>query len=332
MNIRFTTAFIRNANPKHHYARLGAHKHRWLTTGAVDFGEYTVILPPEPFVFGVSHIEPRPVPAHIRRPTVPNKEKGIVLGSESEIRIREAAKLAKKVREYAGSLVQVNVTTNDIDAAIHKFIIAHSAYPSPLHYSGFPRSCCTSVNNVIAHGIPDDRPLEDGDIVNIDITLYLDGYHGDTSQTFPVGQVDTKGQSLITMANRALHAGISACGPSQPFKRIGRSIHDLIRQSTQNLNHNDEANRYSVSSQFTGHGIGTEFHKPPWILHDLNDEPGVMQPGDCFTIEPCIVQGSNPRGWIFPDGWTTSTENCARSAQAEHMVLITESGADVLTE
>ncbi|KAF9459151.1 methionyl aminopeptidase [Collybia nuda] len=298
-----------------------------------DFGDYSVILPEEPYVFGVSHIVPRSVPSSIARPyyavpgfasddsgPIPRAER-ITLGGEAEIQLREAAKLARKVREFAGTLVRIGITTNDIDASIHDFIISHSAYPSPLLYKEFPRSCCTSVNNIIVHGIPDDRPLEDGDIINIDITVFLNGYHGDTSQTFLVGNVDRPGRELVAATNQILDAGIRACGPGKKFKGIGKAIDGLVRHS-----------QFSVSSQFTGHGIGTIFHRPPWILHHLNDEPGVMMPGDCFTIEPCLIQGSNPRGWIFPDGWTASTENCARSAQAEHMVLITEDGADVLTQ
>ncbi|KAF9449026.1 methionyl aminopeptidase [Macrolepiota fuliginosa MF-IS2] len=294
------------------------------------FGQYSVILPPEPFVFGVSHIKPRAVPENIIRPPYvrnngletleePDKPESIIeLGGDAEARLRAAARLAKKVREFSGSLI--GVTTNEIDQAIHEFILSHKAYPSPLRYLGFPRSCCTSVNNVIVHGIPDDRPLEDGDIVNIDITVFLDGYHGDTSQTFLVGNVDQQGRDLVGLTNRALRAGIDACGPGRPFRGIGKAIHDLLPEN------------YSVSSQFSGHGIGTFFHTKPWILHHKNDEPGVMKPGHCFTIEPSIIQGRNPRGWIFPDDWTASTENCARSAQAEHMVLITKTGAEVLTE
>ncbi|TFK43981.1 peptidase M24, structural domain-containing protein [Crucibulum laeve] len=296
-----------------------------------DFGDYSIILPEEPFIFGTSHITPRRVPDRIIRPDYAKpdwvaprdahlREARVLLGGEEETRLREAAKLAKAVREYAGSLVKVGVTTNSIDAAVHDYIISHSAYPSPLLYSGFPRSCCTSINNILVHGIPDDRPLEDGDIINIDITVYLNGYHGDTSQTFLVGDVDPPGRELVEITNQALEVGIRSCGPGQQFKGIGKAIHNLLR-------HRD----YSVSAQFTGHGIGTIFHMQPWVLHHLNDEPGVMQPGHCFTIEPCIMQGSNPRGWIFPDGWTASSENCARAAQAEHMVLITNEGADVLT-
>ncbi|KAG6840409.1 hypothetical protein C0991_006880 [Blastosporella zonata] len=265
----------------------------------VDFGDYSIILPEEPYVWGVSHITPRSVPNNIERPfyakpgyqetghkghSGSNLSERIALGGEAEARLRAAANLARKVRDYAGTLVKVlkpGVTTDSIDASVHDYIIAHSAYPSPLRYQGFPRSICTSINNIIVHGIPDDRPLHDEDIINIDITVYLNGYHGDTSQTFLVGDVDEQGRELVRLTNAALQAGIDACGPGRPFR--------------------------------------------------VNDEPGVMVPGDCFTIEPSLVQGSNPQGWIFPDGWTASTENCARSAQAEHMVLITEAGAEVLT-
>ncbi|PPQ92749.1 hypothetical protein CVT25_003858 [Psilocybe cyanescens] len=299
-----------------------------------DFGEYSIILPEEPFVFGVSHIQKRQVPEYIRRPPYaltpdgsvpgdgPRRDSGkIKLGGEEESLLRQAAKLAKKVREFAGAQVKVGVTTNTIDSAIHDFIISHSAYPSPLRYQGFPRSCCTSINNVIVHGIPDDRSLENGDIINIDVTIFLNGYHGDTSQTFLVGDVDEPGKELVQTTNKALELAIAACGPGKPFKAIGKAIHQFLSDKD-----------YSVSPQFTGHGIGTVFHRTPWILHHLNDEPGIMEPGHCFTIEPAIIQGTNPRGWIFPDGWTASTENCARSAQAEHMILITETGADVLTQ
>ncbi|KAI6004732.1 methionyl aminopeptidase [Pisolithus albus] len=302
-------------------------------------GSYSVILPDEPFVWGVSHIKPRHVPPHIPRPLYARRYRSeqetedvdiqepyegngrIQLHTEEETKLRESAQLASKVREYAKDLVRPGVTTNSIDEAIHQFILAHNAYPSPLHYAGFPRSCCTSINNIVSHGIPDDRPLEDGDILNIDVTVYLDGYHGDTSQTFLVGEVDEPGRALVEVTNAALEAGIGACNPGRPFRDIGRAIHDLIQQTP----------GYSVCTSFAGHGIGKVFHRPPWIYHTLNEEPGTMLPGHCFTIEPCIVQGSNPRVWIFPDGWTASTENCARSAQAEHMILVTESGAEVLT-
>ncbi|KAJ3994857.1 peptidase M24, structural domain-containing protein [Lentinula boryana] len=306
---------------------------------ADNFGFYNVILPEEPFVFGVSHIKPREVPKYISRPpyAILNKtsqenlqndaedaDGRFPLGGEAERKLRTVASLAKDVREYAGSLVKVGTTTNAIDAAVHEYIISRGAYPSPLLYNGFPKSCCTSINNVITHGIPDDRPLEDGDIINVDITVYLNGYHGDTSKTWLVGDVDLPGRLLCNITNSALEAGIAACGPGQPFKNIGRAIHTLIEPRYHGMD-------FCVSPAFSGHGIGSVFHRKPWILHHLNDEPGVMLPGNCFTIEPAIIQGTHPTSWTFPDGWTASTENCARSAQAEHMVLITDNGAEVLT-
>ncbi|KAF9266090.1 methionine aminopeptidase [Marasmius fiardii PR-910] len=300
---------------------------------AYNFGHYSVILPEEPFVFGVSHITPRTVPKSIRKPlyaltgrhdTSTQREELIRLGGIEEEALRRSASLARDVREFSGTLVKAGVTTNEIDAAIHEYIVSYGAYPSPLHYKGFPRSCCTSVNNIIVHGIPDDRPLEDGDVVNIDITVYLNGYHGDTSQTWLVGDVDHPGRVLCEITNKALQAGIDACGPGKHFKEIGKAIHDLAKRPFKGMD-------FTISQQFSGHGIGTVFHRPPWIWHHLNDDPGVMQPGHCFTIEPIIIQGRDPSGWLFPDGWTASTENCARAAQAEHMVLITEHGVDVLT-
>ncbi|KAI0751169.1 methionine aminopeptidase [Daedaleopsis nitida] len=302
------------------------------------YGYYDVILPEEPFVWGTSHIIPRGVPPLIARPPYasppaigldeahPDKvrpaatEHKLITDQGDLVRLREAAKLAAKVLQFAGTLTQVGRSTDAIDAEVHEFILEHGAYPSPLLYKGFPKSCCTSVNNIVAHGIPDDRPLQDGDMVNVDVTVYLDGFHGDTSRTFFVGAVDEKGRDLVNITEAAVEAGIAACGPGRHFRDIGRAIHELLR-----------GRDFCVSPMFTGHGIGREFHRRPWIYHTLTDEPGVMEPGDCFTIEPAIIQGTDPAGFTYPDGWTVSTENCARSAQAEHMVLITDSGAEVLT-
>ncbi|RPD67446.1 methionine aminopeptidase [Lentinus tigrinus ALCF2SS1-7] len=300
------------------------------------YGYYDVILPEEPYVWGTSHIIPRGVPPHIRRPPyVPDRvnpeastpEEGpaatarkLITDTEDLVRLRRAAQLAAKTLQFAGTLVQVGITTDKLDAEVHEFILAHGAYPSPLGYKGFPKACCTSVNNIVAHGIPDDRPLQDGDIVNVDVTVYLDGFHGDTSKTFLIGDVDEKGRELVSVTEAALEAGIAVCGPGRPFKGIAQAIREVIRGKD-----------FSVSPMFTGHGIGREFHRRPWIYHDVNHEPGVMEPGDCFTIEPAVVQGDDPSAVTYPDGWTVSTENCARSAQAEHMVLITDVGAEVLT-
>ncbi|THG96999.1 hypothetical protein EW026_g4938 [Hermanssonia centrifuga] len=283
-----------------------------------DEGEYEIILPLDEFSTAKAI---RTVPTRIQRPPYALaenvrrfKETGefeqgyrwseydgrIMVGTVEERKLRRAADLARRVLRYAGGLVQEGVTTDAIDAAIHKFIVSNNAYPSPLLYKGYPKSCCTSVNNILVHGIPDDRPLRNTDIINIDVTVYLDGFHGDTSKTFLVGDVDRIGRDLVQTTEEALEAGI-------------------------------RGKDFVVCPAFTGHGIGAVFHSPPWIFHDVNEEPGVMMPGDCFTIEPCIVKGSNPDYFVFPDDWTASSANWARSAQAEHMILITYDGADVLT-
>ncbi|KAJ8519687.1 hypothetical protein ONZ45_g3381 [Pleurotus djamor] len=285
-----------------------------------DFGDYSIILPPEPFVFGVSHITPRHVPDSIQRPPYAdsksiNKDPYaypttplVPLGGSEEHRLRSAAALAKQVREFAGSLVKVSRRTRLTNKSISSYY--PSRHTHPLFYIEAFRALVAPA-----------RPLENGDIINIDVTVFLNGYHGDTSQTFLVGDVDDQGRELVKWTNAALWRGIEACGPGRHFRDIGRAIQEYIKPFN-----------VSISPQFTGHGISTTFHHPPWILHDANDEPGVMRPGHCFTIEPALIQGDIATGWIFPDGWTASTENCARSAQAEHMVLITEDGVDVLTK
>ncbi|KZT60768.1 methionine aminopeptidase [Calocera cornea HHB12733] len=295
---------------------------------------YDILLPSEPFMHGVAHIPRRSVPDHITRPPYVSDEEGygprpgdtgiIKLRGEEELSLRAAANLAKRTLEHAGTLIRTALTTDELDAALHEFIISHNAYPSPLQYHGYPKSVCTSINNVVAHGIPDDRPLLPNDIVNVDVTVYLNGFHGDTSRTFMLPEVDERGRALVAATEGALREGITACGPGRPFTAIGAAIERYVKGLGAGL---------SVSRQFSGHGIGRVFHRSPWILHHDNDEePGVMIPGHCFTIEPCIVADEDSRGFMWPDGWTVSTETGARSAQAEHMVLVTETGVDVLTE
>ncbi|KAJ3756241.1 methionine aminopeptidase [Lentinula raphanica] len=269
-----------------------------------NYGLYSVILPEEPFVFGVSQIKPRAVPEHITQPSyarinhslredVQNNAEDadgrFPLGGEAEQKLSSVACLAKDVREYAGTLVKVGTTMNAIDAAVHEYIISRGAYPSPLLYNGFPKSCCTRsrptqsdiqvLNNIITHGIPDDRPLEDGNVI---VTVYLNGYHGDTSKTWLVGDVDLPGRLLCDITNKALEAGIAACGPGQPFKNIGRAIHALIEPQYHGMD-------FCVSPAFSGHGIGSVSHCKPWILPHLNEQPGVMLPGHCSTSAPIVI-------------------------------------------
>ncbi|KAI8876420.1 methionyl aminopeptidase-like protein [Backusella circina FSU 941] len=268
----------------------------------------------------------RPIPTHITLPPYAatgassNWDSHVPRHSETDMAgMRRACLLAREVLQLGSTLCQPGMTTNEIDAILHEAIIAQGAYPSPLNYMGFPKSICTSINNIIAHGIPDDRPLQEGDIINIDITVYLDGYHGDTSATFMVGEVDERGKALVECTKETLDKAIAISGPNVPLKEVGRVICDIA-----------EKNGYSVSDELSGHGIGKEFHCLPLVYHHRNEEEGVMTVGSTFTIEPILCQGS-ATGIMWPDQWTISTVDGGRSAQFEHTLLVTEDGVDILT-
>ncbi|KAG0225107.1 Methionine aminopeptidase 1D, chloroplastic/mitochondrial [Actinomortierella wolfii] len=238
------------------------------------------------------------VPAHILRPhyalkgTPSEWAVGIPIHTAESIQgCREAGQLAKEILQLGGTLVKPGVSTEEIDRILHEAIIARGAYPSPLNYMGFPKSICTSVSNVIAHGIPDHRRLEDGDIINLDITVYLNGYHGDTSATFLVGNVDKPGRDLVERTKEALDKAIEICAPGVPFNQIGKTIQAV-------------ADKY-------GYTISQEFSD--------NEEEGEMEAGMIFTIEPMFCQGSAV-GMQWPDRWTVSTADGGRSAQWEHTV------------
>ncbi|OCF36818.1 methionine aminopeptidase, type I [Kwoniella heveanensis BCC8398] len=316
-------------------------KHYQYIAGPSKYGRYPV-LPSSSAL--KSYPKPLPVPKEIPRPsyvprnfftagwgeheavehdTEPEGDRIPLAGSEGgeEVdNVREVGRMAAEILGEVGKMVKPGVTTSKLDQAVHEMIIARGAYPSPLGYSSFPRSCTTSVNNVIAHGIPDDRPLHPEDIINIDLTLYYQGYHGDNSATFLLPDVDQPGRELVEATQEALDVGIRACGIGKRYKDIGAEIEDFARR-----------HGFSVNAQFSGHGIGKRFHQPPWIFHVRNDESGEMRPGDCFTIEPCLVQGRNSRGVLWDDGWTMATESGARSAQFEHQILITEDGVEILS-
>ncbi|CAI7818104.1 unnamed protein product [Closterium sp. NIES-54] len=219
----------------------------------------------------------------------------------------------------AAPFPQPGVTTNEIDRAVHEMIIEAGAYPSPLNYAGFPKSVCTSVNECICHGIPDSRPLEDGDIINIDVTVYLNGYHGDTSKTFYCGNVSNAAKKLVEVTEEALNAAIAVCGPDAEFKKIGQAIHAMA-----------DKHSYGVVRKFIGHGVGSVFHAGPAVLHYRNNEPGRMQVGQTFTIEPMFTMGG-VRDVMWDDGWTAVTADGTLTAQFEHTLLITDTGVEVLT-
>lgn len=199
-------------------------------------------------------------------------------------------------------------------------VIKNNAYPSPLRYSGFPKSICTSVNNIACHGIPDNRKLADGDVINVDITVFLDNFHGDCSKTFLVGNVDERGRYLVHHNEIALEEAIKVCAPDVNYNEIGKAISKYANEVD-----------LRIVPAFIGHGIGSFFHGPPEILHYENDiDIGVMQKNVTFTVEPIFSLGSGELE-LWEDKWTTATIDGSRTSQFEHTVLITENGCEILT-
>ncbi|MFC7724837.1 type I methionyl aminopeptidase [Nocardioides sp. GCM10028917] len=268
----------------------------------------------------------RPVPAHIARPEyvdrpAPQRFTGEeVKDAETIERMRVAGRLAAQARDLVGSHVVPGVTTDELDRIGHEFLCDHGAYPSTLGYRGFPKSLCSSVNEVICHGIPDARVVEDGDIVNIDITAFIGGVHGDTNATFLAGDVDEETRLLVERTKEALDRAIKAVKPGRRVNIIGRVIEAYAKRFG-----------YGVVRDFTGHGIGTSFHSGLIIPH-YDDErfDDEIRVGMTFTIEPMLNLGT-PDYDMWDDGWTVVTKDRRRSAQFEHTLLVTEDGAEVLT-
>jgi methionyl aminopeptidase len=268
----------------------------------------------------------RPVPDSIARPEYVDRPAPApftgseVKDDETIARMRVACRLAAQARDLVGSHVAPGVTTDELDRVGHEFLCDHGAYPSTLGYKGFPKSLCSSVNEVVCHGIPDARVIEDGDIVNIDITAYLDGVHGDTNATFLAGDVDEESRLLVERTHEALDRAIKAVRPGRRISVIGRVIESYARRFG-----------YGVVREFTGHGIGTAFHSGLIIPH--YDEPRYDEeilPGMTFTIEPMLNLGTH-RWVMWDDDWTVVTADGRRSAQFEHTLLVTADGAEVLT-
>jgi methionyl aminopeptidase len=236
-------------------------------------------------------------------------------------RMRHAGRVAAQALQLVGSHVAPGVTTDELDRIGHEFLLDQGAYPSTLGYRGFPKSLCTSVNEVICHGIPDGRVVEDGDLVNIDITAYVDGVHGDTNATFLSGDVDEESRLLVERTEEALHRAIKAVRPGRYVNVLGRVIESYAKRFG-----------YSVVRDFTGHGIGTAFHSGLIVPHyDAAPMYDILiEPGMTFTIEPMINLGT--REWeMWDDGWTVVTRDGSRSAQFEHTLLVTDDGAEILT-
>jgi methionyl aminopeptidase len=236
-------------------------------------------------------------------------------------KMRIAGRLAAEVLEMIVPHVQPGVTTDQLDRICHDHIVrVQQAIPAPLNYHGFPKSICTSVNHQVCHGIPGDRELKDGDIVNLDITVIKDGYHGDTSMMFLVGKPAIKAERLVRVAHECLLVGIRMVRPGVRLGDIGHAIQ-----------HHAEASGYSIVREYCGHGIGKEFHEEPQVLHYGSPGTGLeLTPGMTFTIEPMVNAGKRQIK-LLPDGWTVVTKDRSLSAQWEHTVLVTDSGYEVLT-
>eukprot|EP01100_Stratorugosa_tubuloviscum_P011279 TRINITY_DN501_c0_g1_i1.p1 TRINITY_DN501_c0_g1~~TRINITY_DN501_c0_g1_i1.p1 ORF type:complete len:473 (-),score=205.07 TRINITY_DN501_c0_g1_i1:144-1511(-) len=234
--------------------------------------------------------------------------------------IRKACKIAREVLNIAARSLRPGITTDQIDQIVHQEMIARNAYPSPLNYSNFPKSCCTSINEVICHGIPDCRPLQEGDICNLDITAYYNGYHGDVNDTYYIGEVDAESHNLVETARECLNQAIAIVKPGTLYREVGNIINRIANQRG-----------CSVVRSYCGHGIGELFHCAPNVPHYANNKAvGVMKAGHIFTIEPMINAG----GWqdkLWPDNWTSVTKDGKRSAQFEHTLLVTPNGCEVLT-
>ena len=268
----------------------------------------------------------RTVPGHIVKPSyadtgrVERWNEPHVKSPEVLARMRLACAMAADILRQAGEFVRPGITTDEIDVLVHDLTIERGAYPSPLNYHGYPKSVCTSLNEVICHGIPDSTVLEDGDIINIDVTCYVDGVHGDTNATFFVGQASDEDRELVLVTEECLWLGIEAVKPGRPLNVIGKAIEDHAKK-----------HKLGVVRSFIGHGIGEQFHTDIQVLHYFDPRNTMpMEPGMVFTIEPMITLGT----WqhlMWDDDWTAVTADGKRTAQFEHTVLVTDSGVDVLT-
>ena len=270
----------------------------------------------------------RPVPASIERPEYVDRPAPApftgpeVKDAETIERMRLAGRIAAQAMAAAAAAIAPGVTTDELDRVGHEFLMDHGAYPSTLGYKAFPKSLCTSVNEVVCHGIPDDRELQDGDIVNIDITAYVDGVHGDTDATYLVGDVDEESRLLVARTHEAMMRGIKAVRPGREMNVIGRVIESYARRFG-----------YGVVRDFTGHGIGSAFHSGLIVPH-YDAAPAyatVIEEGMTFTIEPMLNLGT-PAWDMWDDGWTVVTKDRRRSAQFEHTLLVTATGAEILTQ
>ena len=261
-----------------------------------------------------------PRPEYVDRPRPTPFAGSEVKDADTIARMRVAGRIAAQALAAVGAEIAPGVTTDELDRVGHEFLCDHGAYPSTLGYKGFPKSLCTSINEVICHGIPDDTVLNDGDIINIDITAFIGGVHGDTDATFLVGAVDEESRLLVERTREAMMRGIKAVAPGRAVSVVGRVIEAYARRFD-----------YGVVRDFTGHGIGTSFHSGLVIPH--YDDPvwnTLIEPGMTFTIEPMLTLGSIDYE-MWDDDWTVVTKDRKRTAQFEHTILVTDRGSEILT-
>lgn len=269
----------------------------------------------------------RTVPNHIERPEYVWKDtvqeamgEPFVQTPEVIENMREASKIAANALAEAGKAVAPGVTTDEIDRVAHEYMCDHGAYPSTLGYRDFPKSCCVSLNEIVCHGIPDSTVIEDGDIVNIDVTAYKNGVHGDTNATFLAGNVSEEHRLLVERTKEATMRGIRAAKPGREINVIGRVIEVYAKRFG-----------YNVVRDFTGHGIGTTFHNGLVVMHyDAPEYTDILEPGMTLTVEPMINLGALPYD-IWDDGWTVANRDGKFTAQFEHTIVITEDGNEILT-
>jgi methionyl aminopeptidase len=271
--------------------------------------------------------KPLSVPSAIARPEYVGKPSpaeftGSHIKSADQVeKIRAAGKIAAEAIALVGANAKAGVTTDELDKLAHEYMVSQGAYPSTLGYRGFPKSCCTSINEVICHGIPDDTVLQDGDIMNVDITAFKDGFHGDSNSTFLIGDVSKDVADLVERTKEALDRAIAVVMPGRPINVIGRTIESYAKRFN-----------YGVVRDFTGHGIGEAFHSGLVIPHfdAAPNYSNTMEVGMVFTIEPMLTLGTHE--WdIWSDNWTVTTKDKSITAQFEHTLVVTESGAEILT-
>ncbi|KAJ6547531.1 peptidase M24, structural domain-containing protein [Mycena capillaripes] len=274
----------------------------------------------------------RKIPDHIQLPDyvsdgIPKSEMRAagqpprILNAEEIEKMRTVCRMSREILDIAAAAVRPGITTDEIDEIVHNATIERNAYPSPLNYRDFPKSVCTSINEVICHGIPDQRKLKEGDIINLDVSVYYQGFHGDVNGTYPVGQIDDESAKLIQTSRECLDKSIEICKPGALFRDVGKIIEPIAR-----------SNGCSSVRTYTGHGINTLFHCAPNVPHYAkNKAVGTMKPGMVFTIEPMINLGPNWGDVHWPDNWTATTTDGKRSAQFEETLLITDTGVEILT-